>query len=192
MGNCSLCGNENANIKKEINNQMYYFCNECNYNITNIYESKSREWIMKHTNTNQDSNLKAYLDEEVRKGILGKSEPRTTETTKTVDYSEYLKKYGNNAGNHEKNTKKENNIYWTNFLRRIAMINLIFSIIVAIGILIFGSSEDFWMSLGYSVAYVLFSLIFTASIMVFVEMSENTAQNTHNTAEIIEILNKNK
>lgn len=84
---------------------------------------------------------------------------------------------------------KNNNVFWTKFLRRYAILNLICGIIISIIIFIIEFSKDFLVALGGGLAYASFTIILTASVMVFVEMSENTAKNTENTTKIIEILN---
>lgn len=191
MEHCSLCKTDNANMKKEINNKSYYFCSECNFHVNNVQDSRSREYIMKHTNTTQDNNLKEYFDEEIRKGILGKTGTKPNATSDnsnyTVDYSEYLNKYSN-INNEMNKCSTPNNVYWTNLLRGIAMLNLVAGIIIAIFILITVSSENFLLAFVAGITCALYTLIFTASIMVFVEMSENTAKNTENTTKIIEII----
>lgn len=104
----------------------------------------------------------------------------------------------------QKNTMKNNvtsltnadnsNIFWTNFLHTISMINLICGVII--GLYLWWYYEDL---LGFfiGIIFVLLTLISTSAIMVFVEMSKNIeeskkdiAKNRQNTDKLLEMLNK--
>jgi len=90
---------------------------------------------------------------------------------------------------------QSSNVFFTKFLRNISMINSICGLII--GLMIWYYIADNMYNgefLGFIAGGVFFllTLITTASIMIFVEMSENIAKNKQNTDKILEILNDKK
>lgn len=81
------------------------------------------------------------------------------------------------------------NLFWTNLLRTISIINVLCSIMVGIFIWVSMSNYNFENSatIGFMIGagLIIITLIVTSGIMVFVEMSENISK-------ILEKMSKNK
>ena len=80
----------------------------------------------------------------------------------------------NSTKTSNKNAQIENNIFWTKFSRIVATVSLIFSIIIALFVLVsFCEKGESSIGIAISIVIILLAMLSVAGIMVFVEMSEN-------------------
>lgn len=77
--------------------------------------------------------------------------------------------------------------FWTSFLKSITSISLIIWIIIGIAI---GCMMGNAMGLITAIGIILLAMISVVSIMVFIEISENTYKTRKNSSEILRIIKK--
>lgn len=102
---------------------------------------------------------------------------------------------GIGAEEFKKNDNLSNNasrtpIFWTDFLYIVSIINFVCGVIVGLFLWYYIAEEMYNGLLGFfiGITFVLFTMVSTSTIMIFVEMSKNVAKNKNNTDKILEKL----